>query len=291
MIALSPTAGRLQVFRLTVPGCFRLPLLLVMALWLTLAGTARAAPHAPSDIGRITARGELVVAVPSFDAPPFFFRRNGELEGVDIELARGLAEALSVKARFDRRGATFNAALERVASGAADVAICKLSRTLARAARVRFSEPYLRFNHALVINRLRFAEIAHGQDLAKVIRHYTGSIGVIEQSSFADFAVRNFPSASLVTYRDWDAVVAALKRGEITAAYRDQFEIDRIFKLDPRMALTLRTVTFSDLEDTLGIAVAPDSSQLLSVINLFLSQRREKLTVESLLKRLDEARP
>jgi hypothetical protein len=57
------------------------------------------------------------------------------------------------------------------------------------------------------------------------------------------------------------------------------------------MALTLRTVTFSDLEDTLGIAVAPDSSQLLSVINLFLSQRREKLTVESLLKRLDEARP
>jgi len=41
------------------------------------------------------------------------------------------------------------------------------------------------------------------------------------------------------------------------------------------------------VEDTLGMAVAPSSGQLLSVINLYLSQRPEKLTVEAVLKRLE----
>jgi ABC-type amino acid transport substrate-binding protein len=263
------------------------------ALWFSwlLLLAAGVASAAPADINRITTRGELIVALPAFDDPPFFYQRHGALQGVDIDLAQGLAEALNVKLRFNRRAASFNAVLDLVAAGEVDVAICKLSRTLNRATRVRFSDPYLSFNHAMAINRLRFAELAQGRDFNSVIRHFTGSIGVIAQSAFADFAVRNFPAAALVRYPDWEAVVAALKKGEIIAAYRDEFEIDRLFKSDPRSALTLRTVTFSDIEDSLAIAVAPDSHQLLALINLYLAQRTSKPTVDSVLERLDEAGP
>ena len=260
-------------------------------LMLFLAAPLGAAPALPADIQRITQRGELIVAVPAFDAPPFFYQRNGALQGVDIELARGLAEVLNVKLRFDRRAPTFNAVIDQVAKGEVDMAICKLSRTLARATRIRFSDPYLTFKHALAINRLRFAELARGQELATVIRHFTGTIGVIEQSSFADFAARNFPTATLVKFHDWDAVVAALRKGEVIAAYRDEFEINRLLKMDPRLALTLRTVTFTDTEDSLGIAVAPDSHQLLALTNLYLAQRQEKLTADSVLSRLDPGKP
>lgn len=268
-----------------------LPLAFLLLFWwsiLALTGSLRAA--VPMDIQRIKARGALIVALPSFDAPPFFYSEGTTLRGLDIELAHGLAEALEVPLRFDRRAPTFNAVIDEIAKGEADVAVCKLSRTLARATRIRFSTPYLTFHHALAINRLRFADLAHGRELAAVIRHFTGSIGVIEQSSFADFAALNFPKAKLVRFRDWNAVVGALKRGDITAAYRDEFEINCLLKSDPRMALTLRSVTLTDTEDSLGIAVAPGDHQLLALIDLYLSQRTDKLTIDKVMKRFDEVR-
>jgi ABC-type amino acid transport substrate-binding protein len=269
---------------------------LLLSCWLLLAwvlglGTAApAAPPVPPDIQRILSRGELVVAMPAFDAPPFFYTQDGSLRGLDVELATGLAQALQVRPRFDRRATSFDGVVEAVAQGQADLAVCKLSRTLARASLVRFSEPYLTLHHALAINRLRFAELARGRELAPVIRQYAGTLGVIRRSSFADFAARNFPKARLVQYPDWKAVVDALKQGEVTAAYRDEFEISSLLKSDPRMALTLRTVTLTDTEDTLGVAVPPGSLQLLAMVNLFLDQRTAKLTVADALKRFEEIR-
>lgn len=259
-------------------------------LALAFPGWAATSP-APPDIQRILARSALVVAVPSFESPPFFYTREGELRGVDADMAHDLANALGVQVRFNRQATTFNGAVDQVASGQADVAICKLSRTLARARRIRFSDPYLSLNHALAINRLKFADLAHGRSLATVVRGFTGSIGVIEQSSFAEYAVHNFPQAHLVTFHDWDAVVKALLAGKITAAYRDELEIERLFRSDPRIALNLRMVTFNDIQDSLGMAVAYDSPQLLSLINLYLAQRTEKLNLEKVLKALDEIRP
>jgi ABC-type amino acid transport substrate-binding protein len=266
-------------------------LLHLAAAVLGLLFLARPLPAAPPDIQRIRDRGTLVVAMPSFDSPPFFYQARDGVQGVDADMAQDLAKALHVGLRFDRQAASFNDTLDLVLKGQADVAICKLSRTLERASIVRFSEPYLVLNHALAINRLRFAALARGQDLEAVIRHFTGTIGVIDHSAYAEFAPRNFPSAEVVKFKDWDAVVAALKRGEIVAAYRDEFEVERLLQADPRLTLTVRTVTLTDLEDSLGMAVAPDHPQLLALINLYLSQRTRKLTLGEVLGRLGEAKP
>ncbi len=247
---------------------------------------AATVPLAP-DIRRIVARGELVVAMPRTDTPPFFYMKDGEMQGIDAELARGLAQELKVKLRFERSAASFNEVVDVVARGEADAAICKLSRTLNRARTVRYSEPYLTLRHVLALNRVRFAELAKGRDLPAVIRRFEGSVGVIAKSSYADFAQHNFPLAKIVEYPDWDTVVEALKRGEVIAAYRDEFEIKRLLKTDPRTSLHLRTVTLTDTQDSLGIAVAHDSHQLLGLINLYLAQRTEKLNVDHLLKRVE----
>lgn len=247
-------------------------------------------PPLPADIQRIVNRGELVVAMPSRDAPPFFFERDGVLQGVDVELAQGLADALKLKLRVHRGAASFNDVVDVVARGEADLAVCKLSRTLARARLIRYSDAYLSLHHVLALNRVRFAEMARGRDVAGVVRDFEGSIGVIADSSFVDFAQRNFPKAKIVQLPDWNAVVAALKSGEVMAAYRDEFEIKSLLKQDPHTALVLRTVTLTDTEDTLGIAVAADAHSLLGLVNLYLAQRPQKLTVEGLLQRVGAGR-
>ena len=241
----------------------------------------------PPDIRRIVERGELIVAMPSVDAPPFFYLKDGKMQGIDADLARGLARELNVKVRFNRAATSFNEVVDVVARGEADLAICKLSRTVSRAKTIRYSEPYLTLHHVLALNRVRFAELSKGRDLPTVIRHFEGSIGVIADSSYADFAQRNFPRARIVGFPGWDEVIAALKRGEVDAAYRDEFEIKRLLKTDPRTSLLLRTVTLTDTEDSLGIAVGHNSLQLLGLVNLYLAQRPEKLSVDKLLNQIE----
>lgn len=235
------------------------------------------------DIGRIVARGEIVVAVLGSDAPPFFQAVNGELTGTDIDMAREIGRELGVNVRFDRSAKSFNQVVEIVARGEADLGISKLSRTLARSQSVRFSAPYLSLEHALLINRLEFAKVARDQSVTSVLRNFKGSIGVIANSSFAGFAARNFPQARLVSYASWDEVVKAVQRGDVVAAYRDEFEVKRILKLNPTASLTLRSVTFKDLVDSLSVAVGIQDTVLLDFVNQYLAQRPEKMTVDTVL--------
>jgi ABC-type amino acid transport substrate-binding protein len=255
------------------------------------AAPVRPVPAPAPDIRRILDRGELVVAIPGFDYPPFFTLRHGVPEGVDIELAQGLARALGVKVRFDRKAATFNAVVDRVAEGEADVGMGMLSRTLSRELRVRFSDPYLTLHRAFALHRLAFARLALGRPWSEVIRHFTGTLGVVAGTAGAEAGPRLFPEAKVVSFEDWNQEIAALKRGDLVAIFDDDFTISHLLESDPLSPLTLRAVIFTDLEDSLGLAVAPDSDQLLAFINLYLAERPNKQTLEQILDLADEAGP
>jgi polar amino acid transport system substrate-binding protein len=254
------------------------------------AATARVATAsntalAQRDLGDIVKRGILRIAMPEFDAPPFFLEFDNQLVGTDVSLAQSIANELGVATQFVRQGNTFNAAVTAVVNGSADIAICKLSRTLQRALVVSFSEPYLVLRHALGFNRVKLAEIARGQDLTYVVRNFTGRIGVIARSSYVEYARSNFPRAAIVEVADWATVQKMLRNGDIAAAYRDEFEIKRLVKLDPGFSVVVRTVTLKDTYDSIGIAMAPNTPDLKSFVNLLLAQRAEMLSVDLLLER------
>lgn len=238
----------------------------------------------PPDIRRILERGELVVAMPQEDLLPFFYVKDGELRGSDIDLARGLAKQLQVKLKFNRTSKTFNGVIDVIARGEADLAICMLSRTFVRARKVRFSEPYLTLHHALAVNQANLALMAKTDDLRTVIQHFKGSIGVHAGSTYVDFAQNNFPQAKVIGYTSWNDAIAAVKRGELDAVYSDDFQIKLLMQSDARNSLILRAFVFTDTLDPLAIAVRHDSHQLLSLANLYLSQQAP-ITPKALLKR------
>ena len=241
-----------------------------------------------SDLAPIIARGELVVAMLGVDSPPFFYQKNGKLVGIEVDLAEDLGRALGVQVRYDRSPMTFDAVVQALAAGHADVAISKLSQTLARTREISYTQPYLTLNRALLLNRLGFAALARKRQITEVIRAYDGTLGVIASSSYEDYARRNFPQAKIVRYPSWDALIEAVKSGAVVAAYRDEFEIKRLLKSDPTVALTLRTVTFKDLSDTLAIGVRIDEPTLLAFTNEFLNERNSRLDVTKVLDALNQ---
>jgi ABC-type amino acid transport substrate-binding protein len=158
---------------------------------------------------------------------------------------------------------------------------------LARARKVRFSQPYLSLKHALVLNRTLVAKMAKDQPIENLVRDFRGSIGVLANSSYANFARRNFPHAQVLGYDAWQDAVDDVIAGHVAALYRDDFETKRVLQADNRLSLTLSTVTLTDLDDDVGIAVGADDHSLLAFINMFLEKRPRTLSVEDVLRAND----
>ena len=243
------------------------------------------------DIARIVNRGELIVAMVAMDTPPFFYVKNNELVGLEVDLAKDVAKELGVTVRFDRTAKSFNEVVDIVSRQEADLGISKLSSTLARAQKVHFSTPYLMLNHGFILNRVRFAEYARDRTLPVAIRQFKGTVGMIAKSSWTDYAKRYFPNAEIKEYPTWAEVLKAVEKGEIMAAYRDEFEVKRVLRADPTASLTMRTVTFKDLDDALAIAVGLQDDALLDYVNLYLSQSNKKLTIDKVLNALEKSKP
>lgn len=236
------------------------------------------------DIARIVNRGEVIVAMLANDNPPFFSVKNGVLVGTDVDMARRVADELGVRVRFNRSPTTFDGVAEAVAAGQADLGISRLARTLNRGKYVHFSNTYMHLGHALLINRVRFAALAGNRPLQQVIRNFDGELGVLAKSSWEEFGRRNFPKAKLKTYASWPEVVAAVRSGAVVAAYRDELEVQQTIRREPGLALSLRTVTFDDLESPLAMMVGIGDPTLLSFVNEVIAQWVDKPTVGSVLK-------
>jgi ABC-type amino acid transport substrate-binding protein len=242
------------------------------------------------DIARIINRGELVVAMVTMDTPPFFYTKDNELVGLEVDIAKEIAKELNVKVRFNREAKNFNEVVDIVSRQEADLGISKLSSTLTRAQKVHFTSPYLTLSHGFILNRVRFAEYARDRTLPVTIRQFKGTIGVIAKSAWMDYAKRYFPNADVREYPSWAEVLKAVKSGEVIAAYRDEFEVKRVLREDQTASLTLRTVTFKDLDDPLAIAVGLADPTLLEFVNLYLNQSNKKLTIDKVLNALEKSK-
>lgn len=241
------------------------------------------APPMIPDIARVIDKGQLVVAMTSFDNPPFYGGEADHLTGIDVSLAQDIADALGVALVFDRSAETFNDVVNKVALGQADIAVSKVSRTYARSRIVAFSEPYVTLRHALVFNRLKLAQRAQGREIAEVVRDFDGTLGVIENSSFANFAKQRFPKAEVVAFKSWDEVVEATISGAVEASYRDEFEIRKIAVDKPDATISLRTVTISDARDSIAVVVPWSSPGLLAMVNQVIDNRPNRMTADTLI--------
>jgi polar amino acid transport system substrate-binding protein len=250
--------------------------------------TASNAPaHAalPPDIQRIVDRGKLVVSLLNKDNPPFFMvGKGGQLEGSDVKMAQAIAAELDVDLEFRRTATTFDEVVDDVYEHRADLAISKVSRTLKRAKRTRFSAPYLSLRQGLLVNRLQLAQNAHGSSMTEMIRNLEGKIGVIEGSSYAGFAEQKFPKATVVSYPNWDEVVKAVTNGEVLAAYRDELEVKKIVLSSPDVALQFQTIALTDTQDALSMALPWNSSHLLAFVNQYLDTAALTDTTDGLLE-------
>ena len=257
---------------------------IALALCAAMSAPALAGPASARDLQAIVDGAVLRVAITRFDLPAFHVRApDGALSGPEIEMARQVGRALGVKVDFVDSADSFDAVVDFVATGRADIGVSKLSQTYERLKRVRFSDPYVTLRHALLFNRAAIARAAAGRPPAAVLQKYNGRLGVIAGSAYVEFARRNFPDAALVEERGWEAAVDHLLAGGVDALYRDEFEIRRVLKNQPALNVKLGSAVITDQAALLSIAICDSCTKLQEFLNYHVGRSRGAFTLERLL--------
>ncbi len=164
---------------------------------LTLAGlTGGALAQTPqSALDAIQSRGALQVCTTG-DYKPFTLAKDGAYEGIDIELAKSLAKALGVEAKFVQT--KWSDLLTDMGSGKCDVAMGGISVTLDRQKKVFFSAPYLINGKAPIV---RCADKAKFQSVADIDKPETRVV-VNPGGTNERFVRANFKKADIRVYPD-----------------------------------------------------------------------------------------
>lgn len=252
-----------------------------------LIAQAQAATPGQAQDKPVVSDNKLRVAMPAFASDPFFPADGSGDSGIDMDLARGIAAELGVEPVFDRSAVTFDAMVQKLTSGEADLAIGKLSRTLQRGRSILYSRPYAMLHQGLLANRVNLARIAQGKPPEQIIRDFSGDLGVIEGSSFATYAATTFPHARIRRFAGWNTVVDAIRNGAIDLAYRDDFEIKKLMVDDPSMTVVARSITLTDKVDTIAVGISPDNPHLAAFVDLYLdlAKSQQVLNTDEIIAR------
>jgi len=252
-----------------------------------LIAQAQAATPGQAQDKPVVSDNKLRVAMPAFASDPFFPADGSGDSGIDMDLARGIAAELGVEPVFDRSAVTFDAMVQKLTSGEADLAIGKLSRTLQRGRSILYSRPYAMLHQGLLANRVNLARIAQGKSPEQIIRDFSGDLGVIEGSSFATYAATTFPHARIRRFAGWNTVVDAIRNGAIDLAYRDDFEIKKLMVDDPSMTVVARSITLTDKVDTIAVGISPDNPHLAAFVDLYLdlAKSQQVLNTDEIIAR------
>jgi len=239
----------------------------------------------PTDIAAIKKANVLVVAMTKKDVPPFFSGEGDDIHGLDVEIARRIGVLLGVPVQFRRDAESFAEVIEQIRDGRADIAVSKLSVTGPRLQVVRFSDPYVKLRQSLVVNRLWLSQNSQGKEIYQVIRDFNGKISFVKNSSYDTFARVNFPNAQFLPEEKWDVIIDKVTRGDIAAAYRDEFEIKKIAFEKPDAAISTKLITIADSSDYIAVAVNPKAIQLLSIVNYVIKNEYNNIDTKKLMDR------
>jgi polar amino acid transport system substrate-binding protein len=230
-------------------------------------------------IETIQAKGELVVSI-NKGYPPFAMQVDGRLAGLDVDLARLLAEYLGVEVRFVQPD-DYDQQIPGLLAGRSDIIMAAMTRTVERGLQVRFTAPYFEISQAALVRRERVPDGASSYfDLLAVDNL---RLGVKAGTTHEVFARELFPEGALRLYPTAAAAAAGILDGEVDAMVADSPFVkvwrNTHLKHYAQVAALLEPVT----REFYAFAVRPGDPEFVNWLNLFVAQIKTDGTLDLLV--------
>ena len=234
----------------------------------------------------------VVYTDPNFS--PFEFHANGtEVVGVDIEIAKAIAQELGVE--IEIKEADFDAIIMAIASGKGDIAISGFTITEDRKKEIDFSSPYINSVQYIIVPA--DSSIAVVEDLAGkkvgVAKGYTGQFLMQDETSkdeeTGDEGVLYNKNTTVTDYRSANEATLALKSGKIGAVVMDEFVAKKIVDKNSGLkAIELKYQDGSTAAEEYGVVVPKGNQDLLEKINAVIDTLKSEGKIEGWVVQFSE---
>ena len=212
--------------------------------------------------------GKLTMATNATFPPYEMTTDSGDIEGIDVDTAKAIAEKLGLELQVDDM--EFDAALLSVQQGKADIAMAGITVTDERMAVMSFSDSYATGIQSIIVPN--DSDIASPDDLAgKTIGTQRGTTGYIYCSD-------DFGDENVVAYDDGLTAVQALNNGQVDAVVIDNAPAQEFVAANPG----LKVLETSYAEEDYAIGMAKGSS-LEDAVNAALEELKADGTLQAIV--------
>ena len=212
--------------------------------------------------------GKLTMATNATFPPYEMTTDSGDIEGIDVDTAKAIAEKLGLELQVDDM--EFDAALLSVQQGKADIAMAGITVTDERKAVMAFSDSYATGIQSIIVPE--GSDIASPDDLAgKKIGTQRGTTGYIYCSD-------DFGDENVVAYDDGLTAVQALNNGQVDAVVIDNAPAQEFVAANPG----LKVLDTSYAEEDYAIGMAKGSA-LEDAVNKALEELKADGTLQAIV--------
>ena len=232
-------------------------LLLILLMILILSGCGRS-------------ENEIVLATEAGFAP-YEYYENGEIVGVDIDIAKEIAKELGKELII--KDIAFDSIIMEVKTGKSDFAAAGISYTEERAKAVSFSNDYAISKQIVVVN--------NNSDIKKIDDIKNKKIAV-QLGSVADtYVTENYKKAQIVRQKKYLTTLQDLEDGKVDCVVMDELPALEILTKKPNLNFLSESV----VEDSYGIIVKKGNDDLLETVNRVIKRMQEDGSLkESILR-------
>ena len=212
--------------------------------------------------------GKLTMATNATFPPYEMTTDSGDIEGIDVDTAKAIAEKLGLELQIDDMD--FDAALLSVQQGKADIAMAGITVTDERKAVMAFSDSYATGIQSIIVPE--GSDIASPDDLAgKKIGTQRGTTGYIYCSD-------DFGDDAVVAYDDGLTAVQALNNGQVDAVVIDNAPAQEFVAANP--GLVILDTSYAEEDYAIGLA---KGSALEDAVNAALEELKADGTLQSIV--------
>lgn len=205
---------------------------------------------------------------------PYEFYQNGEIVGVDIDIAKEIAKELGKELVV--KDVSFDFLINEVKSGKADFAAAGISITDERKKQVDFTDEYTVSNQVVVVKKdspiTSFDESSN-----KKIAVQLGTVADLYVSD-------NYPDATLVQHKKYLSAVEDVKADKVDCLIMDELPAKEIVKANSELKI-MDGVLF---QDRYGMIVKKGNDKLRKQINKVLKRLIDDRTIENLVLKYSE---
>ena len=213
--------------------------------------------------------GKLTMATNATFPPYEMTTDSGDIEGIDVDTAKAIAEKLGLELQIDDMD--FDAALLSVQQGKADIAMAGITVTDERKAVMAFSDSYATGIQSIIVPE--GSDIASPDDLAgNKIGTQRGTTGYI-------YCTDDFGEDSVVAYDNGLTAVQALNNGQVDAVVIDNAPAKEYVAANPG----LKVLETSYAEEDYAIGMSKDNTALVEAVNAALEELKADGTLQSIV--------